>query len=214
MYFQRFLKGIPDLSAADAAGILTDSGILSNWWLAAGPPSGADIQRRLTWRNLDWHLNHYMVPDPLEGGVAFRDRTPFVSTTAGTVGRDDDASANVTYPAFDTALWFATREYKTSGYVFHGYVYALGKRSIALEAFSEEVRDLHVYTGYLPYQHEGEVTAKLRIPATCLERAELFDGPTAYRQLAAGDPVVPADVLYNPRFARPEAYVNLRDTLS
>ncbi len=213
MFFQRFLKGISKLSAAEATEILTETGILSRWLSTMGTPAGKDIQDRLTWHNLDWHLNHYDEPDPLMGYLPFCERTPFISTTAGTVERDLSVRQNFIKSAFRTALNFATQGFTTTGYVFYGYVYVLGKKSIALEAFAEEVRDLHTYTGFLPYHHEGEIAAKLRIPAVNLERCEEYDGRTALHQLANAVVPIPNAVILNPRFAPPENYLNLRDAL-
>jgi len=213
VFLQRFLKGITGLSVTEADAILTETGIQSQWLTARGMPVGKDIQRRLTWRNLDWHLNHYDDPDPLEKNDPFRDHTPFISTTAGTIERDIAARANFTLSAFRTALEFATRQYTMTGWIFYGYLYVIGKQSIPLEPFAEEVRDLHIYTGWLPYQHEGEITAKLRIPAVNLEKCEQWDGPGVLADLAAGVNPAPNTTIVNPEFSAPEQYTNLRGML-
>jgi hypothetical protein len=210
MFLQRFLKGIADVSYADASAILTQSGIQSQWLNNDGLQAGKDIQRRMTWRNLDWHLNHYDDPDPLERKRPFKEHTPFISTTAGTIERNIAARENFTLSAFRTALEFATRQYTTTGWIFHGYLYVIGKQSIPLEPFAEEVRDVHVYTGWLQYQHEGEITAKLRIPAVNLEKCEEWDGRDVLAQLGKGDDPVAKTTIVNPDFSAPELYTNLR----
>jgi len=70
-----------------------------------------------------------------------------------------------------------------------------------------------VYTGYLPYQPEGEVAAKLCIPAVCLERCEQYDGHRTLDDLSAGRRPTPVDVLRNSGFAPPEQFANIRQAL-
>jgi hypothetical protein len=185
VWFQQVLKGINGIDETTAREILTRSGIGSNWWRTVGTISPSEQQDMLTPRNLDWHLNRYDDIDPMTGD-RFSVNTPYISTTAGTVDPDPAHRRNVIRDAFFTAAWFATDGFRSDGYVFHGYVYTLGKPSVRLAEFAEEVRDLHAYTSYLPYRLEGELVAKISIPATRLEKAEKYTGRTLRRQLQSG----------------------------
>jgi hypothetical protein len=213
MFFQSFLKGIAKLSQPQALDILLDTGILCRWRSNAGTLTPQQVRDRLTWRSLDWHLNHYDEDDPDENDEPFCEHTPFISTTAGTVERDASARANYVQSAFRTALSFATLGFTASGHIFYGYVYVLGKKSIALEPFAEEVRDLHIYTGFLPYHHEGEIAAKIHIPCNNLEKCEEYDGPAALHELDCGRRPTPGTTTFNPHFAPPEQFTNVRHVL-
>jgi hypothetical protein len=128
---------------------------------------------------------------------------------------DHEAEENYVWDAFYTAVWYATEEFKTSGFVYYGYVYTLGKQAIPLREFAEEVRDLHVYPSYMPYRREGEVVAKLHIPATRLRRCEWYSGPKAEEDFIAGRrPYLRSiDILENPGYKPPEPYSNVRGML-
>lgn len=121
-----------------------------------------------------WHQNRYADPDPKEGGLPFYRRTPFISTTAGTVERHDLWRKNRVYLPRWQALRFATDGWRRDGYLFYCYVLTIGKQAVAHEAFAEELRELNVYTGYSPYHPEGEITAKIRIPPTQIEYVEFW----------------------------------------
>jgi hypothetical protein len=81
-------------------------------------------------------------------------------------------SRNIVYIPIITALNFATNWLTRPGYVFYGYVFTLGQKSLELAEFAEEVRELHIYTHFLPYHDEGEIVAKIHIPAVRLEKVE------------------------------------------
>ncbi len=140
----------------------------------------------------------------------FCDNTPYISVTAGAVERDAFLRGNLVFDPFITALRFATREFTEIGHIFYGYVFTLGRQSIELSGFAEEVRELNIYKTYLPYHAEGEITAKIEIRGPQIERWEEYDGPRALAVLdAAGDPS-PSCVQYNTLYARPERYCNIR----
>lgn len=210
MFFQRFVKGICFDDDDAAQVILRQVGIQCNWWRKVGQITPDAVEQQLTERNLLWHLSRYADRDPDEHDEEFGKHTPFVSTTAGAVERDAAAGRNIPHPPFLTALRFATDDFTAIGYVFYGHLYTLGKQSIPLEAFAEEVRELHVYTAYLPYQLEGEITAKVHIPAHCISRCEKYDGVQAYAALASGcDPTAIA-AFTNVAYAEPLSYANVR----
>jgi hypothetical protein len=213
MFFQRILKGISGCSDSYAMRALRESGIICRWWQNQQTISSREIKERLTEQNLYRHLSHYADPDPLFGNEPFCDHTPFISTTAGSVERDAMLQVNRIYPPFMTALQFATRDFTEVGYVFYGYVCTLGKKSVELEQFAEEVRELHIFTSFLRYQLEGEIAAKVIIPAVNLEKYEKYDGAQALAELTLGHDPVPIDVQTNADFAAPERFTNIRGVL-
>lgn len=208
MYFQKVLKGIPGLSRAEADHSL-EAGILCNWWRRVGQISTREIIEKLTEQNLDWHLNHYLDPDPLTG-QPFSENTPYISVTAGTVERDSFAQRNIIFDPFMTALTFATRNFTETGHVFYAYVFTLGRQSISLAEFAEEVRELHIYKNFLPFHAEGEITAKIEIRSPRIERWEEYDGATAFQSLKSGIVPTPICTRPNSKYAPPEQYCNIR----
>jgi hypothetical protein len=213
MFFQWILKGIPFDDDSRAVAMLRYSGICCRWWERVGKISSPEVQEKLTQRNLDWHLNRYDQPDPLQGNDPFFEHTPYISTTAGTIERDWRLRRNWVQPAFLTALRFATRNATEPGYIFYGYVYTLGMPSVQLLPFAEEVRELHTYQDFLPYHHEGEIVAKVHIPSVNLHRIQKFAPASIEGDLAAG--ILPRPVLEvkNPFSARPEAFANIRGAI-
>jgi hypothetical protein len=209
MFFQKVLKGIAGLSRDDADSVFLN-GIHCNWWRRVGQISPAEIVDKITDRNLDWHLNHYDEPDPTMRGTPFRENTPYISVTAGTVERDEFLQRNLVFDPFITALRFATNDFTTKGYVFYAYVFTLGRKSVELCEFAEEVRELNVYQNFLPFHHEGEIAAKIEIRGRRIERWEEYDGPTALTALQSATIPPPTFTRENPLFAGPERYCNIR----
>ncbi len=76
--------------------------------------------------------------------------------------------------AIDTALAFATRGHQTSGWLFYGYVFLLGRPAGMHGEFGEEVRDVHQHPEWSRFRAEGEVAIPLRVPPRRLQRAELY----------------------------------------
>ena len=209
MFFQKVLKGISGLQRSDA-DIMLRVGIQCNWWRRVRIISPAQVLDKLNDRNLDWHLNHYDDPDPLENNAPFFQNTPFISATAGVVERDAFRLRNIVFDPFITALQFATNNFTATGHVFYGYVFTLGRQSIELEEFAEEVRELNIYKNFMPYHPEGEITAKIQIRAPQIERWEEYDGATAHQEIASGQLPQPVHVELNPLYASPERYCNIR----
>jgi hypothetical protein len=204
LFFQYCLKGIAGLDHDVALRILTKTGILSNWWRVDGIGRPEGWQARLSEENLMRHLNEY---DKVPEGAhePFGATTPFISTTAGAVLRGIDPKGqpgNYRLPPLLTAKRFATDDFTTTGHVFYGYVVTLGRKSVPLASFSEEVRDLLIYTSFLPFHDEGEIVAKLRIPAIQLSKFEMY-GPK-------GDLLGSES---NPGFEAPEQYANVRGSI-
>ena len=141
--------------------------------------SPVEVVEKLTDRNLDWHLNHYDDPDPIMNNAPFYENTPFISVTAGAVEREAFFRRNIVFDPFVTALRFATRDFTIPGHVFYAYVFTLGRQSIDLREFAEEVRELNIYKNFLPFHPEGEITAKIEIAVPQIEKWEEYDGPAA-----------------------------------
>jgi hypothetical protein len=151
------------------------------------------------------HLNDY---------AAFGPVTPFVSTTAGSVVRDANGQVNIIETAEYVATDFATDGFIRDGWVFSGYVFTLGRKAVRQQPFAEEVRELNVYTGYLPFQPEGELVAKFHLPAVQLE--------AAWPVTARSDPSRPGAMLWPLKgpvlgnrgvYVPPEDIVNVREVL-
>lgn len=217
VFFQHVLKGVTGLSYAEASKVLTGTGIECNWLRTSQPPTRREIgERQLTNDELIWHLTRY---DDIEWRTRkpFRQTTPFISTSAGTAEQSTTRGEERAYrfSAFDTACWFATCDYTTTGWVFYGYVYTIGRPSIELPEFAEEVRDLHTYPGGYIYHDEGEIVAKLLIPASHLQRCERYRGPELRQSLSSGAmPHLAADdVIHNPKYVDPMHYINVRGPL-
>lgn len=143
--------------------MLGDAGITSNWWANKGHISPEEIAAVLTYENLDRHLHDY---------ANFRDSTPFISLACGAVERDVVIQYNWVRSAIDTALMFATENWTRSGAVFYLWVATTHRPAIAVQTVAEPVRDLNIYWRWSPYQPEGEVTAKVHIPANQIEKLE------------------------------------------
>jgi hypothetical protein len=212
MIFQKVLKGIGGITDAEAAAMLTHAGITCGWWHRVGTISPAEIKEKLTDENLFWHLERYDDIHP-DTGRPFKEDTPYISTTAGSVERDQLLARNVFYPPLITALVFATNWFRRPGYVFYGYVCVLGKPSVPLEEFAEEVRELNIYTSWLRFHREGEIAAKILLPSTRLQRVERYDPLPAMQALRAGTKPVPPWFMDNPTFCPPEQFSNVRDVL-
>jgi hypothetical protein len=204
MFFQKAIKGIAGLSR-EAADLTFLQGIHCNWWRRVHGITPFEIREKLTERNLDWHLNHYDDADPFEGNTPFRENTPFISVTAGAVERDEFSRRNIVFDPLITALRFATRDFAEIGHIFYVYVFTLGRQSIEICEFAEEVRELNVYKNFLPFHPEGEITAKIEICGPRIEKWEEYDGRAALADLQAGNPARPTFTQTNPPMNRPNS---------
>lgn len=68
---------------------------------------------------------------------------------------------------------------------------------------AEEVRNLNTYRRWSPYQLEGEITAKVYIPANQIHWVEWWD-----RSI---DPNAPTHRYVNRRFVDPKSLLNFRE---
>jgi hypothetical protein len=203
MYIQWFAKGIGgqdeghdgDLATWSHVRFLigTKRGIQSNWWRKKGIITPQEVAAVLTETNLDRHLHDYDTYGP---------DTPFISLAAGCVERDALAQRNWIYSARDTALEFATDSGTRPGAVFYGWTIVGLNPAVRLSAISESVRELNVYRRWSPYQLEGEITAKVHIPANQIQSIEWWE---------PSDLVRPAHTWTNPDFTPPDPILNVRE---
>jgi hypothetical protein len=212
LIIQKVIKGIGSINDGDVTRIF-ESGIVCRWWQNVSALPRNEIPKRLNDRNLMWHQNSYEQPDPLFGDEPFCEHTPFISTTAGTVERDISSQTNLIQPAWVEALRFATNMWTQDGYLFYCYLFIIGKKSIGLEQFAEELRELNVYTGFSPYQPEGEITAKIVIPPTQIEKAEYWPMSKLRDDLSNRRMPTCSKSFTNPRYLPAEDYDNVRDIL-
>ncbi len=211
MIYQKVLKGVAELSQADACITLRETGILCEWWRRSHTIAENEIVLKLTERNIFWHQNHYDDNDPTTGRP-FHENTPYISTTAGTIERH--GYFNLRRPAFLIALQFATRNFTTTGVVFYAYLNVLGRKALPLQEFSEETRELNIWHAFQQYHPEGEVVAKISIPPPHLEKAVAYDGPAALIDIETVGVATPLWTEYNfERYVTPDTVSNLREPI-
>jgi hypothetical protein len=197
MYIQWWIKGIGGdaftwLHAKDM--VESGSGIQSNWLRNGyGPPIGQQLQDMLTEDNLDRHRHDY---------DAFGPQTPFISLAAGCVERDVLLQENHAHSAKDMALIFATEDWSRAGALFYGWSLVGLNRAAPVASLAEEVRNLQEYQEWSKWQLEGEVTAKVHIPANQIERVEWWNGEHS-RDFPELD-------CWNYHFIRPAPLANIR----
>ena len=216
MIIQKVIKGIP-ISTEKEVSEIFDRGICCNWWIVwcSGKLPVHEVPQRLTDELLDWHQNRYGDPYPgtSRSDRPFYEQTPFISTTAGTIERNTFYQTNIRHSARDVALPFATEDWTRDACLFFCYLFILGKKSVGHEHFSEELRELNIYSGYSAFQPEGEITAKIIIPPPQIERAELWSLKKV--QMRSGLYSVPTltNTWDNPLYLPPEDYHNIREIL-
>lgn len=213
MIIQKVIKGIGGIKP-DTINDILRTGITCRWWHEVNPLPQNEISLRLNERNLRWHQNHYDEPDPLEENHPFYLRTPFISTTAGTVERDAFYQTNILQPAWVEALRFATDGWSRDGYLFYCYVFIIGKKSVGHQLLAEEIRELNIYTGFSPFQPEGEIAAKIVIPPAQIEKVEYWPIIKLQADLERGQAPSPEKIVKNSLYLPPDNYNNVRDVLA
>ena len=197
MYVQWCVKGISGnaISKADAFNLVASgAGISSNWLRHKGSISPGEVSRVLNSNNLDLHLHDY---------ATFGQQSPFVSLASGCVERDALLQRNVIHSAIDIALQFATDCWANPGALYYCWTPVGMNPAAEVAAVAEAVRELNVYHRWSPYQLEGEITAKVEIPANQIHRVEWWDASQSKNRAA--------DTLPNPRFVDPGPITNLRE---
>ncbi len=153
-----------------------------------------EVENALTEPHLYRHLHDYQNFGPY---------TPFISVAAGCVERDALLAQNSVYSAIDTALEFATDAGQYAGALYFGWLPVSLNPAVTIRAVGKAVRDLNVYHRWSPFQLEGEITAKIHIPANQIERVEWWD--------PAGGLTQCSDHFNNPRFVAPTPILNVRE---
>lgn len=204
LYIQTCLKGIrgetspgagDGLNWPDAQGLITSgTGILSRWWQAKGTISPGEVATVLTELNLDRHLNQY---------ARYGTTTPFISLSAGYVGRDRAKKSNTVYSAIDTAIGFATHNWKHPGVVFYCWLPVSMNKAIEVSSVAEPIRDTLSYRKWYQHLHQGEVTAKIAVPANQISRVEWWDGAHSRTTFARS--------FDNPAFVQPTRVTDFRE---
>ena len=208
MIVQWCIKGLCLSNDHEATAIITSGeGIVCNWWRGVHGISPAEIADKLTTTNLDLHVNHFDSSDPATRRP-FSEASPFISLSAGTIERDAAAQTNLVHRARLTAAWFGTQfGTRSTAYLYTCWVVVAPRSAVSVESVAEEIRDLNVYRRYSPFQTEGEVTAKIHIPATQILECERWDWNRASRSLTH------RPLLRNPRFTQPEILSNVRELI-
>lgn len=194
MLIQWCLKGIPerlgepgepDFGDAEARAAVDRVGLRSTWLrrqggAASGLPSLA--QPVLSQPALDAHVNGFAPGAP----------TPYLSLSAGATEIDPVSGAALRTSALQTALGFATGNGRCDGYVFRLWTLVSPKPAAELAGFAEEVRDLNLFRQFTPWHHEGEIAAKLYVPARQIESVTKYSAGLAplWSPPAYGNPAV------------------------
>ena len=189
--------GMDDAQADDV--VLNGEGILCNWWRNVGRISTSARRAKLTAANLDRHVHDY---------DTFGSHTPFISLTAGCVERDIAMRLNRVHEAQDVALRFGTDWGARHGYLFYCWVVVGLKPAVSVEGVAEEIRELNTHLSWSDYQLEGEVTAKIYVPANQIHAWERWDSDHNGNVNASS-----TWRKRNPRFDAPALVSNIREFL-
>jgi hypothetical protein len=200
MLIQWCLKGIREqASFGDAeATDLVVAGIQSNWLFnnRTMPIVQAirTVQGLLNESALITHVNNY---------AAVRTTSPYISLSAGVVLRDTTIGTRV-FPAWMSAVDFATDRGRVSGYIYRVWTIVAPKPAPELLNVSDEIRNLNLFRAAWKYQLQGEITAKLVIPSSQIQSVVKVgaDGKlTGFR-------------VDNPRLVAPESICNLLEEIN
>lgn len=209
MYIQTCVKGVSDISSVQAKEIINGRGLACNWWRHERHISPSQIDERLTAAELDLHVNSYDQQHPSRTGIVSTE-TPFISLTAGAVERSVFLRTNLVHPAHRTALFFASKFGSLRGdcFLFYCWVVVGLRPSVEVKGLAEEIRELNTYRRYSAFQTEGELAAKIEVPARQIHRYERY----SISQSRAGRPLFSlAETAVNSSYIDPHSVVNLRE---
>lgn len=203
MFVQECLKGIAGIDETVARRLTNGGdGIQCNFWRNTGArPTPSEARIMLTESSLERHLHDY---------DSYADETPFISFSAGAVDRQAAMRMNYVNRAEETAALFAIDFGRASqGFVFECWLIVALNPAVPIEGVAEEVRELHTYTRYSSYQLEGEVAAKIHVPANQIKsyRLCMADRTTGGLRFSFGAPV------HNSNYDAPEILMNRRGFL-
>jgi hypothetical protein len=200
MLIQWCLKGVAESSAfthSQAKAAVTSDGLTSTWLrnpTRAGIPTlPQDSHFSLSQAVLDAHVNAFS---------SAAGNTPYLSLSAGCVELDPSKATTIVYPALETALDFATKSGTCAGFVFSLWVLVSPKPAPELPGFAEEVRELNLFKQFGIFHHEGEIAAKLFVPARQIELFKKYDKD-----------LTEIDSFLNPTFVPPERISNVLELL-
>lgn len=202
------IKGLALADDSSAREIIdSGGGILCNWWRKVGLISPQEVTDQLTPANLDFHVNRFSDVNP-HTGRPFSEDTPFISLSAGVVARDAAAQTNHIHRARQTALWFGTN-FGTArvAYLYTCWMLVGPRAAVEVQGVAEEIRDLNTYRAYSPFQTEGEIAAKIAVPANQIRSCEKWEwdrSSLGFRQQWEQ---------VNPIFTAPETLSNVRELI-
>ncbi len=177
MYVQMCIKGVNSIDLSMAQDVLNGDGLTCNWWRERGDRgiSPPEIDERLSSANLDLHVNSYDEKHPDYPG-SVKNETPFISLTAGAVSRNLFLKTNFVHPAHLTALLFASDfgRYRGECFLFYCWVVVGLTPAVEVKHLAEEVRELNTYRRFSAFQTEGEIVAKIEVPARQIHRFERY----------------------------------------
>lgn len=178
-----------------------------NWWRTVLQITAAEWQDRLTLPNLDRRVNHFTSTDP-SCGQPFNTMTPFISLSAGTVERDAAAQTNLVHRARRTALWFGLEfGRRPFAYPYICWLVLAPRQAVQVWGVAEEVRDFNTYRRYSSFQTEGEVTAKVIVPANQILGYEKWSWDRSAHSLTI------VDTYWNDQFTPAEQLSNVRSLI-
>ena len=193
MHIQWCLKGIPErVGFSDVeAKTLLQTGLKSNWLrhnaATAFDPGLTDAQNRLTEFALFNHVHNY---------AAYGGNTPYISLSAG-IRKSDGHRGLEEFKAWETALDFATDSPTGTGYVYRLWTLVTPKPSPSVMGVSDELRDLNQFGQYAYYNDEGEIAAKILVPARQIEWVAKVDHPATRLWLERNTSAVSPDTITN-----------------
>jgi hypothetical protein len=194
MLIQWCLKGIPESkSFTDAAAktVVDYTGISSSWLRHPVPAIASfvsDAHLALSQTALDAHVN---------GFASVAAKTPYISLSAGCRELDPTNTSTISYTALETALSFATNSGTCAGYVFLLWVIVSPKAAPELPGFAEEIRELNIFDQYAVFHDEGEIAAKLFIPARQIQSVEKYGADLVVKWTEVNNKFVPPERISN-----------------
>ena len=135
------------------------------------------------------HVNNY---------AAIRTTSPYISLSAGVVLRNTPIGTRV-FPAWKSAVDFATARGGSAGYVFRLWTIVAPKPAPELINVSDEIRNLNLFRAAWKYQLQGEITATFVIPSHQIQYVVKVDTDGKLTGFRAN----------NSRFVKPESICNL-----
>ncbi len=211
MYIQMCIKGVNQITSADAQAILAGRGLACNWWRGANQIRSEEIAGRLTAEEVDLHVNAYEEKHPARSGLV-SEETPFISLTAGAVDWKAFLKKNDVHPAHETALNFASAFgwWRGDCFLFYCWVMVGLRPCPEIRQLAEEVRELNAYRRYSDFRLEGEILAKIEVPACQIlmyEQYDISENPRGGLEMSL------VDTRVNPDYADPHSVTSFWDCI-